>query len=154
LPEARLLLVGTGPMEEQLRAQVARLDLYDRVQFIASVPDEELPDYYARADAFVLPACERSEAFGLVLAEACAAGVPCVSTELHTGTSYVNLDGVTGLVVPPADPAALADACATLLADADLRRLYGAQARERAIAEFDIRRVAASVAAVYRSIVR
>ena len=152
LPEARLLLVGTGPMEAQLRRQVQSLGLDDRVQFISGVPDDRLPDYYAQADVFVLPACERSEAFGLVLAEACASGLPCVSTELGTGTSYVNLNGVTGLVVPPAQPADLAAACARLLADADLRQQYGRQARERAVAEFDIRRVANAVAGVYRSL--
>jgi rhamnosyl/mannosyltransferase len=152
LPEARLLLVGTGPMEQQLRLQVQSLGLDDRVLFISGVPDDRLPDYYAQADVFVLPACERSEAFGLVLAEACASGVACVSTELGTGTSYVNLDGVTGLVVPPAQPADLAAACGRLLADAQLRQQYGRQARERAAAEFDIRRVANVVAGIYRSV--
>jgi rhamnosyl/mannosyltransferase len=122
------------------------------VQFVSGVPDDQLPDYYAQADVFVLPACERSEAFGLVLAEACASGVPCVSTELGTGTSYVNLHGVTGLVVPPAQPTDLATACGRLLADAQLRQQYGRQARERAVAEFDIRRVANVVAGVYRSV--
>lgn len=152
LPDARLLLVGTGPMEQRLRDQVDSLGLARRIQFVPGVTDEQLPDYYAQADVFVLPACERSEAFGLVLAEACASGLPCVSTELGTGTSYVNQDGATGLVVPPAQPAALAAACGKLLADARLRSDYGRRARERAAALFDIRRVAAEVAAVYRSL--
>ncbi len=151
--DARLLLVGTGPMEPQLRAQVQKLGLERRVEFIPGVPDEALPEYYAKADIFVLPACERSEAFGLVLVEACASGLPCVSTELGTGTSYVNLSGQTGLVVPPAQASPLAEACNRLLADERLRREYGLQARRRAIAEFDIKRVAAEVTKVYREIV-
>jgi glycosyltransferase involved in cell wall biosynthesis len=149
MPGARLLLVGSGPMEAQLRTRVRDLGVGDRVDFIPGVPDERLPEYYSRADVFVLPACERSEAFGLAMVEACASGLPCVSTELGTGTSYVNLDGETGLVVPPADPAALAAACSSLLGDVSRRTRFGENARKRAVALFDIRRVAQQVAAVY-----
>src|SRR5260370_5646542 len=115
LPDARLILVGSGGQEAALRAQVDRLALADRVEFATEVTDEQLPSYYARADVFVLPACERSEAFGLVLVEAAASGLPLVSTELGTGTSYVNCDGETGLVVPPKDANAIATACRLLL---------------------------------------
>jgi rhamnosyl/mannosyltransferase len=152
IPAARLLLVGSGPMEPELRARVRALGVQERVEFINGVSDGALPAYYARADIFVLPACERSEAFGLALVEACASALPCISTELGTGTSYVNLDGVTGLVVPPGNPSALAQACNSLLADAGTRRLYGASARERAIDLFDIRRVARQVAGIYRDV--
>lgn len=149
---ARLVLVGAGPLEAALREQARRLRIEERVTFSTAVPDAELPDYYARSDVFVLPASEPSEAFGLVLAEALASGLPCVSTELGTGTSYVNRHGETGLVVPPADPLALADACRRLLSDRDLRERFGAAGRERACALFDIRRVAAAVGAVYREV--
>jgi glycosyltransferase involved in cell wall biosynthesis len=152
IPGARLRLVGSGPMEAELRAQVSSLGLQDRVEFIPGVGDAELPSYYAQADIFVLPACERSEAFGLVLVEACASGLPCISTELGTGTSYVNEDGVSGLVVPPGDPKALAAACNALLADGEARRAYGTNARQRATELFDIRRVARQVADVYRDV--
>jgi rhamnosyl/mannosyltransferase len=149
VPESRLLLVGSGPLEPELRERVRVLGLTGRVEIVTGVSDEELPQYYARADVFVLPACERSEAFGLVLVEALASGLPCVSTELGTGTSYVNLNGKTGLVVPPRDPVALADACNTLLSDSALRRTLGANGRDRATTHFDIRRVARQVATVY-----
>jgi rhamnosyl/mannosyltransferase len=152
LPDARLVLVGAGPLEQELRAYAAQPDLAGRVSFAGSVADALLPAYYAAADLFVLPACAPSEAFGLVLAEAEAAGLPCVSTELGTGTSYVNLEGVTGLIVPPADPAALAAACRRLLDDSALRGRLGAAGRARARAHFDIRRVADEVAEVYRQV--
>jgi glycosyltransferase involved in cell wall biosynthesis len=154
LPEAKLVLVGTGPMETELRSLANALDISNRVLFVSNVNDEELPGYYEHADIFVLPASERSEAFGLVLVEACAAALPCVSTELGTGTSYVNSNGETGLVVEPRNSRALADACSTLLADANLRRTLGTQARLRAETLFDIRRVADQVGAVYREIAR
>jgi len=149
LPQARLLLTGTGPEEPALRAQVAALDLSDRVRFAGFVSDEDRPAYHHAADLYVLPAIARSEAFGLSLVEAQASGVPCLSTEVGTGTSYVNLDGVTGLVVPPSDPPALAGAARRLLDDPALRQRLGAQARRRAAELFDIDTNVAAVAAAY-----
>jgi len=63
---------------------------------------------------FVLPSIDRGEAFGLVVVEAMACGVPVVTTELGTGTSFHNIDGVTGRVVPPKDEKALANAIAEI----------------------------------------
>ena len=68
----------------------------DRIAWLGEASDADLPALYHLADLFVLPASHSSEAFGLVQVEAMAAGVPCVCTELGTGTSYVNQDGVTG----------------------------------------------------------
>ncbi|MGH2411046.1 MAG: glycosyltransferase [Chloroflexota bacterium] len=152
MPNARLLLVGSGGQERELRAQAARLGLGERVQFLTQVQDADLPRLYASADLFVLPACERSEAFGLVLVEAAASGLPLVSTELGTGTSYVNVNRQTGLVVTPRDPTALARACNELLADPALRAHYGAAARARAREHFSIDRVANQVAELYREV--
>jgi glycosyltransferase involved in cell wall biosynthesis len=152
LPDVRLMLVGSGPMETSLRAQAHDLGITDRVVFAGGVSDAQLPSYYAAADLFVLPACERSEAFGLVLVEAMASGLPCVSTELGTGTSFVNAHGQSGLVVPPANAGALARACAKLVADPELRARLGAQARARAQALFDIRRLAPQVRSVYEEV--
>ena len=128
--EARLLVAGTGPMEGTWRRLTEREGLAGKVLFLGQVPDDELPPLYRACDLFVLPASERSEAFGAVLLEAMASGLPVVSTELGTGTSYVNRDGETGLVVPPRDPQALAQALRTLLADGELRRQMGERGRE------------------------
>jgi len=152
LPEARLLLTGGGPEEASLRAQVTSLGLDDRVHFAGRVSDEDLPAYYRAADLYVLPAVARSEAFGLSMIEAQASGVPCLSTEIGTGTSYVNIDGVTGRVAPPMDPPALAEAARHLLGDAPLRRRLGAQAQRRAADIFEIDDIAADIAAIYREL--
>jgi len=119
---ARLLVVGDGPMRTTWEAQARDLGLGDKVVFVGRVSDEELPIYYHAADIFVLPASERSEAFGLVQVEAMSSGLPVVSTELGTGTSYVNCHGESGLVVPPRDPQALAEALNCLLRDEALRQ--------------------------------
>ena len=104
-------------MEAEWRALAQELGVADRIEWLGETPDDDLPALYHSADLFVLPASHPSEAFGLVQVEAMAAGLPVVCTELGTGTTYVNLDGVTGLVVPPRDPEALAAAINALIAD-------------------------------------
>lgn len=148
---AHLLIVGEGPLGADLRRQAEALGLGDRVTFVGRVSDEALPAYYAAAHAFVLPACERSEAFGLVQVEALASGLPIVSTELGTGTSYVNAHGVSGLVVPPRDPAALAEALNRLVDDADLHQRLAEGARQRA-ALFEASRMVAQIEALYAEV--
>lgn len=149
--EARLLLVGGGPEERRLRAQAQAAGLAGRVHFLGEVGDEELPALYAAADVFVLPSHLRAEAFGIVQLEAQAAGLPVVCTELGTGTSYVTQHGATGLVVPPADPPALARALDLLLADPALARRMGVAGRTRAAREFALDRVVERMEQIYTS---
>ena len=134
----RLLVVGSGPMEAEWRQLASSLALSEKVHFLGEVSDEDLPAYYHACDLFVLPASERSEAFGTVQVEAMASGLPVVCTELGTGTSYVNVHGQTGLVVPPGDSEALVAAIRTLLHDEQRRREMGARARQRALSEFSL----------------
>ncbi len=147
--EARLLVVGTGPMEAEWRKTAGELGLNNRVVFLGEVTNTDLAAYYRACDVFVLPASHRSEAFGTVQLEAMAAGLPVVSTEVGTGTSYVNRHGETGLVVPPRDPDALAEALQRLLTDADLRARLGAQARARVAEEFTHDRMVECIARLY-----
>ncbi len=154
LPGVGLAVVGSGPMEAEWKGLAKELGVAGRAHFLGEIADGELPACYHAADCFVLPACERSEAYGLVQVEAMAAGLPVICTELGTGTSFVNLHGETGLVVPPRDPHALAEACRSLLADADLRRRMGAQGRARALAEFTLERMVERVEAVYEEVMR
>ncbi|MDP2728679.1 MAG: glycosyltransferase [Dehalococcoidia bacterium] len=152
IPKGALLLVGSGPEEASLRAQVKSLGLEARVAFLGEVEEHLLPSFYHASQVFVLPACQRAEAFGIVQLEAMACGLPVVSTEVGTGTSYVNQHEVTGLVVPPADPDALADAINKLLADEALRQAMGRAARVRAEAEFTKERMVERVRALYEQI--
>src|SRR5437764_629004 len=148
-PEGRLLLTGTGPEEKALRAQVAAAGLEERVHFAGAVSVADLPAYYRAADLYVLPAVARSEAFGMSMVEAQASELPCISTELGTGTSYVNMNGVTGLIVPPAAAGALAHAIRHLLADGDMRRAMGRRAQARAADLFAIDPHPAPLSAIY-----
>ena len=105
LPEATALIVGIGPMAEEWQQQAAAAGLNDRVHFLGEQPDPAVLALYHAADIFVLPSTNRAETFGIVQLEAMACGRPVICTELGTGTSYVNQNGVTGLVVPSNDAA-------------------------------------------------
>lgn len=150
--QADLLIAGSGPERDALATLAARLGVERRVHFLGDVSDEDLPVLLHAADVFVLPAHLRAEALGLAQIEALASGLPCISTELGTGTSFANRHGETGLVVPPGDSAALAGAIDTLLADRDLRERMGAAGRRRVAALFTRERMLAGVEAVYREV--
>lgn len=147
--DATLLIVGTGPEAARLERLCRELGVAHKVHFLGDVSDDHLPAYYQAADIFVLPSSHRSEAFGIVLLEAMAAGTPLITTELGTGTSWVNQDGVTGLVVPPRDASALARAIQRMLADESLRRTMAARAQARARTEFDLPVLVERVLGVY-----
>lgn len=149
-----LLVVGSGPMETEWQGLARALGLTGRVTFLGEVSDEDLPCYYHACDVFVLPASERSEAFGTVQIEAMASGVPVVCTELGTGTSFVNVHSQTGCVVPAQDAAALADGIGSLLLNPDQRQRMGQAARARAVAEFSLETMVDRVLAVYRAVLK
>ncbi|MBC7225244.1 MAG: glycosyltransferase [Anaerolineae bacterium] len=151
LPEARLVVVGDGPMRSAWEAEALALNLAGRVHFVGEVGQDELPAYYHACDLFVLPADQRSEAFGAVLLEAMASGRPVISTELGTGTSWVNRHGETGWVVPPADSEALRQAIQRLLEDEPLRQRLGEEARRWA-QEFDVQALVDRVLALYEEV--
>jgi len=102
-PALRVLIVGDGPLRADLEAQAARLGVAHAVRFAGY--QEDVVSAYAAMDVFVLPS--RDEGFGLVFLEAMAVGVPVVGTRVIGSEDAVE-DGVTGLLVPYADPAALA----------------------------------------------
>ncbi len=152
VPEARLTIVGEGPMREKWEALSQSLGLEGRVVFAGEVEDADLPRWYHQAHLFVLPANTRAEAFGTVLLEAMAAGLPCITTEVGTGTSWVVQHGVTGLVVPPCNPEALAGAIRQLLTDPDARWRMGQQGQRRAQQEFSQQKMIQNMLALYQEI--
>lgn len=125
IPDASLLLVGRGETEPELLAQAGRLGLDARICFAGELDDAALLDAYDAADTLVLPSLDRSEAFGLVLLEAMRASLPVIASAIPgAGVSHVVANGETGVLVPPADVDALADAIRTMQ-DADLRSRMG-----------------------------
>jgi rhamnosyl/mannosyltransferase len=127
-----LRIVGSGPLAGELVRLRDSLGLGSRVSFLRDLPDAELDREYRSARALVLPSTDRSEAFGLVLAEALSRGTPCISTELGTATSWVNLHDHSGLVVRPGDPEALSRAMELMAGDDEAWRRLSAGATDRA----------------------
>ena len=150
--DAILVLGGTGPLSEPLKELASSLGLAGRILFPGRIADESLPAYYHSADVFCLPSVEQSEAFGLVQIEAMACRKPVISCELGNGVSYVNRDNVTGLVVPPADPHALAIALNRLLDDGALRTRMGEAGHVRAKSEFTIEAMTRGTLSVYQAV--
>ncbi len=147
---AKLLLIGTGPLERELRRQTREAQLIDKIIFLGELSDPEMISYLHACDVFVLPSIQRSEAFGIVQLEAMACGKPVVCTELNTGTSYVNQQGKTGLVVAPGDVETLAQAVNLLMENPDLRQQFGRAGFQRVSTHFSVERMITGVIALYR----
>lgn len=134
--DVKLVIIGDGPLKSELVCLSQELNVCDRVIFLPPQPSDDLYAYYEACELLVLPSISEAEAYGIVQLEAMACGKPVVSTELGTGTSFVNQNGITGLVVPPKNSAELAAAVNDLLENDSLRRTMGNHARARILSEF------------------
>ncbi len=134
---ARLLIAGSGPLEAGLRALAGRLGLAERVRFLGFCGD--IARWMQAADGFVL--ASRREGLPMVLLEAAAAGLPAVATDIP-GTREAIVDGQTGRLAAPGDPAALAAAMKTIMQLSGAERAaMSAHARQRAVKQFGIEAV-------------
>jgi glycosyltransferase involved in cell wall biosynthesis len=144
-PGAACLVVGDGRESGRLRARARRLGLGGTVVWAGPLPDAAR--YFAALDLYVTASL--GEGLPLGVLEAMAAGLPVVATRVPGHVDTV-ADGITGLLVPPRDPDALAEAADLLLADRARRLRMGEAARERVVREFSAARMTAEVADVYR----
>jgi len=135
--DAVVVIVGEGPLQETLKAAVETTGVADRVYLAGRLTDEELHALLDWAVMYCLPSVERSEAFGVVMLEAMAYGLPIVATNIPgSGVPWVNQHGVTGVNVPVGDPIALAQACNQILNSEEDRIRFSAGARRRFETEF------------------
>ena len=149
--DAKLVIIGEGPMRPALEHEVATLGIGDRVTFLGRI-HENLTTYFHAADVFALPSCERSEAFGIVQLEAMASGKPVINTQIDSGVPYVSLDGVTGITVQPRSSEAMATALNRLFADPELRRRMGHAGRHRVQTEFNLELMVRRTIDIYEQI--
>jgi glycosyltransferase involved in cell wall biosynthesis len=140
----RLEIAGSGPEESALREEVKKLGLADCVKFLTWQTD--IAPTLARWDVFVLPSIE--DASPIAVIEAMAAGLPVIATNVG-GVPDIVEDGKTGLLVPPADPVALAESLARLLGDPGERQQFGLAGRARAREKFSQESMVSAVAAIY-----
>ena len=145
-PQARLLLVGKGPHERNLRRLTEKLDLGERTIFTGSIPHSEVPHYAAAADLFVFPSLTETQ--GLVLIEAMAARTPVVALEAPGSVDV--LAGGGGLLVPDQEDA-FAEAVLGLLGSGNEARLRALQEQAaEAVQRYDVPAATARLIAVYR----
>ncbi len=143
-------IIGKGPLEPRLTAQIQALGLSHRVKLLGPRPQEQVLRAYRQAAVFALPCVVgqdgNRDGLPTVLLEAMATGLPPVSTEL-TGVPEIIDHDQNGLLVPPGDVSALAQALAQLLTDPARRQAMGTAARAKAEREFDVRRNVAQLRA-------
>jgi glycosyltransferase involved in cell wall biosynthesis len=150
---ATALILGDGPLRGALEARAAASGVAGRVRFLGALPDADVVAHLHACDVFVLPSVSRQETFGVAQLEAMACGRPVVSTDLETGVPWVNQDGITGLVVSPADASALAAALNRLVGDRALCARFGSAGRARVEASFTLAEMARATTALYRELV-
>ncbi len=147
-----VVIVGAGPIEHELKAHAERLGL-THVMFVGALDDADKVALLTLCYAIVFPSHLRSEAFGISLLEGAMYGKPMISSEIGTGTTYINIHQETGLVVPPSDPQAFGEAMRALWDNPALAQAMGQRAEARYHELFTAERMAASYNALYHELV-
>lgn len=145
----QIVIAGGGPQERVLKEQAAKLGLQN-VYFAGAITDEDKSTLLELCTAVVFPSHLRSEAFGLSLLEGAMYGKPLISCEIGTGTSYININGETGFIIPPADPAALAKAMDILWNNPSICAEMGKKSFARAEEYFSVGDMLESYVDIYR----
>lgn len=148
-----IVIVGAGPIEAELKAQAVRLGLRN-IFFLGAVPDEDKVALLTLCYGVVFPSHLRSEAFGISLLEGAMYGKPMISSEIGTGTTFINIGDETGLVVPPSDPVALRQAMNYLWEHPEEAARMGRRAEERYWKRFTAEQMVKSYVDLYGEVVR
>lgn len=153
-PQLRLMIIGDGPVRDELEEQIKELGLTDVVEMTGHVPYNQVSSvlHAARVKANVLPSYLHSESFPISLLEAMALGLPCIGTR-WTGIPYIIVDGETGFIVEPKDVDSLANAIEKLVSNPEMAAEMGRKGHRRVVEKFSAEHVASEVAAIYAEVV-
>lgn len=146
-----IVIAGDGPERAKIEDYISKHNLKN-VKLVGFISEEDKVALHLLSKAFVFPSHLRSEAFGISLIEAQMYSKPIISCDIGTGSSYVNINGETGLVVAPADSQSFSDAMLKIENNADLRKTFGANSRARFELEFTAQRYAQSYLTLYREL--
>ena len=146
-----IVIVGAGPIEKELKDQVENLGI-NNIYFIGFASDEDKAALFTLSYAILFPSHLRSEAFGISLLEGAMYGKPLISSEIGTGTTYINIDGETGMVVPPSDPGALREAMDYLWNNPVVAKTMGERTEARYWDLFTADKMAKSYVDLYQSL--
>jgi glycosyltransferase involved in cell wall biosynthesis len=150
-----VIIVGGGPLQSELQQAIEHNGVNDRVILAGRLSDALLHKLFERATLYCLPSISRAEAFGVVLLEAMAYGLPIVASDISgSGVPWVNQHGLSGFNVPVGNPKALANSCNQILTSEELRRTLSQGARERFRAEFTEEASVKRMLAVYDHLLR
>ncbi len=148
-----VVIVGAGPIEQELKTQAAQLGLRN-IHFLGHLPDREKVALLTLCYGVVFPSHLRSEAFGISLLEGAMYGKPMISSEIGTGTTFINIGNDTGLVVPPSDPDALRHALRYLWEHPEEAATMGERAEKRYWQHFTAEQMVESYVDLYGDLVR
>jgi O-antigen biosynthesis rhamnosyltransferase len=146
-----IVIVGAGPIEQELHEQALKLGLRN-IHFLGYQTDEDKVALLILSYAVIFPSHLRSEAFGISLLEGAMYGKPLISSEIGTGTTYINVSDETGLVVPPSDPDALRQAMIYLWEHPEQAAEMGKRAEKRYWQLFTSEQMVQSYIKLYREI--
>ncbi len=146
-----IVIVGAGPIEQELKLHAKKLGV-SNIHFVGFIPDQDKVALLELCYAVIFPSHLRSEAFGISLLEGAMYGKPLISSELGTGTSYINNNNDTGIVVPPSDAKALRQAMDFLWNNPDVSAAMGERAEARYWDLFTAEKMAQSYVDMYRKL--
>ena len=148
-----VVIAGDGPERASLEAYIKQHNL-SNIKMVGFISEQDKVALHTLSKAFVFPSHLRSEAFGISLVEAQMFGKPIISADIGTGSSYVNIDGETGITVPPANAEFFSQAMQRLVSDKQLYSQLQQASRHRFNNEFTIERYANSYVALYRELIK
>ena len=146
----QLKIAGDGPLKTKLQKLSKTLNLSSQVDFLGFQYGSNLDKLYEQAFAVVLPSIDNSEAFGMNLIEGLCFGTPLITTEVGSGTSFVNIHNKTGLIVPPENSPALRSALDTLHSNPSLHQQFSLNARLHFKENFTLDQMALSYAKLFK----
>lgn len=149
--DAKLIIVGEGPLEKELKQLVEKLQLTQQVYFYGNANQSELKCLYHAADLFVLPSISENEAFGMVQLEAMACGKPIVNTALHSAVPNVARHQKEALTVPPGSVESLANAMNQILNHPEMAEKFANNGRKRAEMKYSLENFLAETENLYHS---
>ena len=147
-----IVIVGAGANEKELKAQAKKLGV-SNIHFVGQQSEEDKVALLQLCYAVLFPSHLRSEAFGISLLEGAMYGKPLISSEIGTGTTFINIDKETGVVVPPSDSAALRRAMDYLWNNPEEATEMGKKAEARYWKLFTSEKMAKSYVALYRKLI-
>lgn len=146
-----IVIVGAGPIEPALKEQVKQLGL-SNISFLGWLPDEDKIALLSLCYGVVFPSHLRAEAFGVSLLEGAMFGKPMISSEIGTGTTFVNVASVTGVIVPPDSAAALRQAIRYLWEQQEAAAEMGRRAEARYWQYFTAEQMSKDYMKLYREL--